>query len=139
MSITFQEKSIIVTLTTTLIIFSGYFVTAFTMLAQPDVPEASIIALFIGAVVLMVAVQIGVHVIIALFSKHEESDERDKLIKLKATRISYYVLVAGIWATAVSPALWSSTFMILNLLILSFMLSAIIGQISQLVMYRRGV
>ena len=136
--LSFQEKQIIFTLISALVIFGSYFVISFSMLAQPEVPEFSIIFLFIFAVAVMIAVQVGIHTIIALFAKHEEPDERDELIELKATKISYFVLVVGIWVTASTPLFWSSTFMILNLMILAFMLSAVVGQVAQLVMYRRG-
>jgi len=136
--ISFQEKQIIVTLISTLVIFGSYFVLSFNMLAQPEVPEFSIIFIFMFAVAVLIAVQVGIQTIIAIFAKHEEPDERDQLIELKATRISYFVLVVGVWVTASTPLFWSSVFLILNVMILAFMLSAVVGQVAQLVMYRRG-
>jgi len=136
----FQEKQISATLITTLILFGSYFVIAFETLFVEGKPDlgANLILLFSGAVVLMIVAQIIMHILFAVLGMSEKPDERDRLIELKATRISYFVLVVGVWVTASTPLFWSSVFLILNVMILAFMLSAVVGQVAQLVMYRRG-
>lgn len=63
-------------------------------------------------------------------------DERDKLIDLKSTRITFIVMMVGFVAGLVLLALGYSTALMLNILFLSAWLGTIAEGVSKLVYYR---
>jgi len=54
------------------------------------------------AIVLIVALQIVYFIVVAIFSKKEERDERDRLIEYKAYKVSYLslMMLGGLWVWA---------------------------------------
>ena len=54
-------------------------------------------ALFVLAVVLLVVLQIVGHIVIAVFDRRSETDERGRLIGLKGTRNGAWVLATGVF------------------------------------------
>ena len=137
----FQEKGIWVSLISTLLLFGYYFSKAIGIYNNPEVDDYSLIALFIGIVTLIVVIQIVLQSVIAIVNRREAEkgkDERDKLIELKVTKISYYVLVFGVWITLFSMMFNSSLIMMANVIMFFFVLSQIIGFSLQLFYYRRG-
>lgn len=148
MNISFQEKSIWVALVVTILIFGSYFTFAFSAfyegISDPNADYtklSALIPLFIGAIVLISVILGFLHIFLApAFNKATQigEDERDKLIALKATRISYIILVFGIWVTGVNM-LWLPPLVMLNILAFFFFLAEIVGWSKQLFYYRRGV
>ena len=67
------------------------------------------------------------------------ADELDKLIELKATRISHYVFVLGFLLSMGSLVMNISPSVMFSILILSGFVSELAGIITQLYLYRRGV
>ena len=153
----FQEKSIWVCLAITLTVFGSYFIFAFDAFSEAfsnqDAGESAFatIPIFIGSVIALSIIVAVVHVVLALvFSKEAEAggDERDNLIELKATRISYFVLAIGVVATGLSLAFLlplTETHVLLlplgmaNVIMFFFFLAEIVGWSLQLLYYRRGV
>ncbi|MGI9263032.1 MAG: hypothetical protein ACR2QR_13390, partial [Woeseiaceae bacterium] len=148
----FREKSVIGSLVLTVGIFGSYFfkvIEAFTSNSSDAI--ASLPGALIGVVITVVIVEVVYHVVIAIFSGEEDSDERDRLVDARATRISYYVLAAGCVTTIghmlisemVSEWLPDSVsrtpIFVANMLVFSFILSEIVGFSMQLFYYRRGV
>jgi len=142
MKMSFQEKSIWISLISTILIFGYYFTQAISVFNNPDVHNTNLIGLFIGIIILVVIIQIASQTIVAIVHRKEVEkgeDERDNLIKLKATRISYFILVFGIWITVISLLIFQSTLVMANIIMFFFILSEIVGFTSQLFYYRRGV
>lgn len=138
---TFQEKSIWVTVVVTVIIFGYYFTQAIIIISNPSIPEVALIGLFIGVTVITIIVQIVLQSVLAIANRKDAEkgeDERDKLIELKATRISYFILIFGVWTTCISILIISSTIILANLLLFFFIIAELTGFISQLIYYRRG-
>ncbi len=103
----FKEKSIWVSLIVTIIIFGFYFVFAFTTIKNNSAEAArtSLLGIFIGTIILITVIQIILHIVLAITFRNEAvkgEDEREKLIELRATRISYFFLVAGVWISGLS-------------------------------------
>ena len=65
-------------------------------------------------------------------------DERDRLIELRALRISYYIFGAGFICSMTALALGYTAFTVFNLIIGSMMLATISEGLIQLAMHRRG-
>ena len=137
----YKEKSILASLILTVIIFGIYFIKVFATMSTTDSGLVNSIVLFIGAVLYIVILEIIVHIILPIFYKNEHKDsddERDKLIQLKATRISYFILVFGMFITTISLLLSLTPLLISNIILLSFIIAEITGFSIQLYYYRKG-
>lgn len=138
---TYHEKSIWVSLVSTVIIFSMYFFQAFTIMNDPGRPDSTLVTYFIVAVIVAITIQIVTQIFFAVTDRKAVEagmDERDKSIDLKTNRISYYVLVFGIWVGVATQALESNSTLLINILMLSFVVAELVTYISKLVIYRRG-
>ncbi len=142
MNISFQEKSIWISLIVTLLIFGYYFIQSVIVLKNPLSDSSELIGLFIGTIILTVIIQVVLQIILAITNKKEAvqgKDERDNLIKLKAFRISYFILVIGVWVTGMSMLILASPFIMANVIMFFFILSEVAGFVTQLFYYRRGL
>ncbi len=142
MNLSYQEKSIWISLFSTVLIFAYYFFRFTNEIGQPEMDESAIIRLFILAVILIVSIEIASQSVVAgIFHKDASitDDERVTLIKLKATRVSYYFLVLGIWVTGFCLFLDLSALILVNIMMFFFILAEIIGFVAQLIYYQRGV
>jgi hypothetical protein len=95
------------------------------------------------SVVARIIIEIVFNIVNTIVTKEEEdpsfSDERDKLIELKATRISYGVVGAGFLLSMVSLVMEMPPFVMLNIVFCSFNVAQIVEDLAQLYFYRRGV
>lgn len=144
MNISYREKSIWVSLLSTLFIFGYYFYSAFSILRTPyaNMHMFALMGLFIGVMVWMIIVQIVLHIILAIVNRAEaekDEDERDKLIDLKATKVSYYLLILGVWVTIFSLFVLQSPAWTATILLFISILAELVGFAVQLFYYRRGV
>lgn len=105
-------------------------------------PESSLIGVFIGVITVAIFSQVVIQSIMAIIYRDEAQegeDEREMLIRLKATRISHYVLITGVWTSCLSFYLNPSALMLINVFIVFFVVSEIVGFVSQLIYYQRGI
>ena len=65
-------------------------------------------------------------------------DERDKLIDLRGTRVTYFVSSLGVALSMLTFVLGQPALVMFSMLIFFGIFSQIIGDISRLVIYRRG-
>ena len=146
----YQEKQNIVN------IFSGLLVTViFGLLVyqrhlqgQFDLTEdfrtwGIVFLIFIGiSVVVRIIIQIIFHIINAIATREEDvpkEDERDKLIKLKAMRNSYYAFTSGFVVSVVGLALGMPVHWIFLAFVASGLIAEILDNGSQIYYYRKGV
>ncbi len=98
---------------------------------------------FIGvSIVARIIILIIFHIINAIATREEKTpveDERDKLIKLKATRNSYYTFVSGFALSAVAMALGMPVYYIFIAFVGFGLISEIVENGSQIYYYRRGI
>lgn len=152
MDMSFREKSIIGSLIITVIVFGNYFIKAFEVFRSGSSEMISRLpGTLVGVVITVVIVEIVYQVAIAIFGGEEDSDERDRLVDARSTRISYYVLAAGC-ITAIGHMLFAESvgewlpesvvqtpIFVANILVFSFILAEIVGFSMQLYYYRRGI
>ena len=151
MDLSFQEKSIAGSLAITCLLFGWYFSQVFEVLmSDSSEAVASLPLVLIGVVIAVVIVEIVYHTVIALASRPEEEDERDRLIEARATRIAYFVLATGCILTIghtllgvyfeadIGRRIIINPVMTANYILMSFILSEITGFAMQLYYYRRG-
>ncbi|MBT4034855.1 MAG: hypothetical protein HOB84_08880 [Candidatus Marinimicrobia bacterium] len=142
MNLSYQEKSIWASLIITSIMFIYYFSRVLGVIENPDLPESSLISVFIGVITVTIFAQIVIQSIMAIIYSDEVKDggdERESLIRLKATSISHYVLISGVWIACMSFYLNPSALMLMNVFIVFFVVSEIVGFVAQLIYYQRGV
>ena len=142
MNLSFKEKTIWTSLIITILVFSIYFIKVFSLLNEQNIDKTAIITLFIGVVVLMIIIEIVSHIILAIVYKKDvniEIDEREKLIDLKSTQISYYILIFGVFQSGISLMTTASPFIIANIILFFFILAEIVGDSIRLYYFKRGV
>ena len=148
MNLSFREKSLWASLIAILVVFSPYFAINFSHLLTGD-PEISdtfvAIGTFVAAVLFLVVIMVVLHILIALSTRYEDEDERDRFIELTATRNAHWVLSVGVWVTLAAPGAsaigWlppMSTLLFAHLIFAAFVLAEVVGIVSQLIQYRRG-
>jgi hypothetical protein len=146
----FQEKRNIVSLISTLLIFTLYCMYVFQRYQEGSLDSTDTFSFWGSVILILIPVSIVAKIIIHIVfniiyritTKEEEpsfSDELDKLIELKATRNSHYAFIIGFLLSMGSLVMDTPTYVMFILLILSGFLSEVVGVITQLYLYRRGV
>lgn len=146
----YNERNNIVSLSSNLLLFGIYFARIFQMYQSGDVNSAAVFSLWATILVLGIVAQIASTIIAAIVfnivsmvkTNQEEptiADERDNLIELKGSRNAYYVLSVGVLLSMLALIMNMSPLLMFNMLIFSALISATIGDLSRLYLYRRGV
>jgi len=146
----FREKSAWISLGITLFVFVPYFARLLGPLSRHEFPTATILPLFLGAVVLETVLIIAAAIVIAILSREEPADERDRAIDATANRYAYYALsttsvVALIGLVALSaipneiPAPRTEAIAFLSQVVFScLILAEVVRNTTQIVGYRKG-
>lgn len=148
----FQEKNITVSLVNFTLIL-GYFLIRILQLAATEAfTESNVFRLWVIIIVLAVIVTIAAtvltHIVSAVIEviktgekepKIEDfADERDKLIDLRGTRITYTVSSLGVLVAMLTFVFGQPPLVMFTLLIFFGVLAQIVGDVSRLLLYRRG-
>lgn len=137
-------------------IFSGLFITAvFAWLVYQrqldgriDLSDdfqmwGKVFLIYAGvSIVARIIIYIVFHIINAIATREQKipaEDERDKLIKLKATRNTHYTFSVGFFIAIVALAVGLPAFSIFIIFVISGVVSEIIDNGSQMYYYRKGV
>jgi|OpeIllAssembly_1097287.scaffolds.fasta_scaffold119983_3 hypothetical protein len=136
MDLTFEEKSLWVLFLGLLGVYGYYFSMVLPTDAVNVMPQHKV--LFAVAVAYLVASQVVGHILIAIVDPRDETDERDRLIELKGTRVGSWVLAAGVFITLVVAVQTEGNFLFTHVLLGSWVLSQLVEIGSQLYLYRRG-
>jgi hypothetical protein len=139
MSASFEEKSVWIQLLATASVLGAYFVAAGRMYSvgvRHLVPYAP---LFAVAVVALVVVLVVGHVVVAIASRPEGRDERDRLIGWRAESRSGWILATGVILSIMGMIASYDDVVIAHLLLLSLLVSQVTAFVLQLVYYRRGL
>jgi predicted membrane channel-forming protein YqfA (hemolysin III family) len=139
MGASFEERSVWIQLFSMVLILGGYFFVAWQMLSVGVTALPAYAPVFGVAVALMVIVMVAGHAAVAIASRPEGRDERDRLIEWRAESNSGWLVgagvILGICAMIASvPNAWTA-----HLLLMSLFLSEVLKCVLQLVYYRRGM
>lgn len=147
----FQEKNITVSLMSGVLILVYFLINWIQMYRVEGLNQGRIFALWITVGIAMILVNILgtiittialaiVHAIRTGSDKPERlvEDERDKLIELKGSKVGYIIAGIGGFFAMLSFVLGQPALVMFSLLTLFGIVSGIAGDISQLVLYRRG-
>src|SRR5690242_17916034 len=106
----FREKSAWITLVTTLVVYGGYFALAVPRIAAGHFGGFQFVGLLSAAVVVIVALQVGLTTLAAVMDPHgarSPRDEREQLITLRANRAGFYTLEVGVLFALVTFFWWN--------------------------------
>jgi len=147
----FQEKNITVSLVNFILILGVYLIRVFQMIQGGSFNSTNVFRLWGIVIVLAILVTIFAtilthivsSIIQAIKTKEEPdiediADERDKLIDLRGTKITYFVSSIGVFLSMLTFALGQPPLVMFTLLIFFGVVAQIIGDISRLYLYRRG-
>ena len=148
----FQQKNVTVSLVNFLLIL-GYFLIRVTHLIRTDnfTLDRIIwvwITIAIMAVVVTIIGTILTHIISAIIEAiktgneapqvEDIQDERDELIDLKGTRVTYTVYSLSVFLAMLTYAFGQPALVMFTILILCGVIGQIAGDISRLYLYRKG-
>jgi len=148
----FQQKNITVSLVNFTLILGFFLFRVIQMLQSDSFTSGNIFRLWgitIGlAIVVTIIGTILTHIVSAIIEairtgkddpKIEDfEDERDQLINLKGTRVTYTVSSFGVFLSMLTFVFDQPSLVMFTLLIFFGLVAQIVGDISRLVLYRRG-
>ena len=140
-----NELPLLVSLLGVVIMFGSYFFYVFANLEDPTGGFQR----FLGAVILLVIVEITLYSLIATQPADGHTDERDRAIQRAASRWGYGVMAVGIWLVIgqlvlgmIFEQVWInsyfSSYLLANVLFLVFVVSELASISARLLYYRRG-
>jgi len=140
----FREKSAWITLIT-LVLVSMLFLAHFPwwqpFTLAPD-PNPIVFHALIFATVTFVVIEIVAHVVVAIRSPHDAhapKDERERLIALKATRLSAYVYAVLTLSSISLVHVGANAIGMSYCILFSFIIAEFVNYTARVVLYRRGV
>ncbi len=145
----YQERRTLVSLLSTILISALYFVYVFQRYPSTDAYSPDVFRFWGSAILILIPVSIVSKIVIyivfsilnTIATQEQEpafSDERDRSIELRATRNSLYVFTFGFLLAMGSLVIDRPPSVMFILLILSGIVSEIVGDITQVYFYRRG-
>jgi hypothetical protein len=148
----FQQKNVTVSLVNFGLILGFYLFRVIQMILSENFTPENIFRIWIIIAVLAVVVTIIgtilTHIVSAIIEaiktgdenpKIEDiQDERDQLIDLKGTRVTYTVSSLGVFLSMLTFAFGQPPLVMFSLLIFFGVFAQVVGDISRLVLYRRG-
>lgn len=149
----FQEKNIVVTLVNFSLILIFYLVSLFLMIQNGSFNSTTVFRLWgiviVLAVIVTILATILTHIVLAIIQAiktgeekpeiEDIKDERDQLIDLRGTKVTYTVSSIGVFLSMLTFAFGQPPLVMFTLLIFFGVLAQIIGDIFRLHLYRRGV
>lgn len=151
-TVSFQEKNITASFVIFTLILGFYLVRIFQMIQNGSFHLTNMVRLWGTVIILGIVVtiigtiltQIGSGIIQAIKTREEPviediQDERDRLIDLRGTKVAYVVYSIGVFLSMLTFAFGQPSLVMFSLLIFFGLVAQIIGDVSRLVLYRRGV
>jgi hypothetical protein len=146
----YHEKKSIVSLAGTILIFGFYCMYVYQRFQEESMSTnetfkfwgATILILIPVSIVAKIIIHIIFSIVNTIASQEKEpgfADERDKLIELKATRNSHYVFLVGFLLALGSLVMNFTPNTMFIVLILSGFVSEVVGVISTIYHYQKGV
>jgi len=149
----FQEKNIAVSLANFTLILGFYSIRVFQMIQGGSFNSTNVFRLWGTIIALAVVVTIFATILTHILSAiihaiktgeekpdiEDIEDERDKLIDLRGTKVTYLVSSLGGFLSMLTFVLGQPALVMFTLLILSGVVAQVIGDVSRLYLYRRGL
>ena len=149
-SASFREKSAWITLGVLLVVFVPYFSFIFQLFAAKHLLAGAVLGAFVAATVFMILLGCVSHIALAICSRSEHQDERDRTIELKSFRIAYGILAVTAFCAIGAIMLlalpygdvpgvpWLAPVFLSQVFFLCFVLAEVGKYLTQAICYRRG-
>lgn len=149
----FQQKNITVSLANFTLILGFYLIRVFQMIQGGSFNSTNVFRLWgiviALAVVVTIFATILTHIVSAIIhairtgeekpNVEDIEDERDKLIDLRGTKLTYLVSSIGVFLSMLTFVLGQPPLVMFTLLIFFGVVAQILGDALRLVLYRRGL
>jgi len=147
----YEEKNITVSLMSYILILGFYLLNMFQMWQAESLNSTKVFSLW--AIVIVAGIMANIigsiltHIVFAIIhaiktkSDKEEptiADERDKLIELKGVKVSYITFSVGVLLAMLTFVFGQPPLVMFSLIIFFSLAAEIMGDISQIYLYRRG-
>jgi hypothetical protein len=143
MNLTFNEKSLWISITIMTVVWVWYFSHIWSGLWSLSLGRAESVALSAVVVGALIVLQIVLHIIVAVLNPAEaddRTDERDRTIGRKAGYVAGWVLSVGVVLTwALASLVDLPSIILANVLLLILILHQITNDALMLVFHRKGV
>ncbi|SFT28112.1 hypothetical protein [Paenibacillus sp. BC26] len=147
---TYQEKKSIVSLISTIVIFGSYCLYMYSQYPEGGLEAEEVFHYWGSFVLILMVVSIVAHILVSVIfniifritTQEKEptfADELDKLIELKANRISFFVFILGFLLAMGSLVMDQPSQVMFVILIAGGFISDVTGSFTKLYHYRRGV
>ena len=148
----YQQKNITVSLVSTILIFVFFLIRLLQISQDGNIIPEDIYRLWGIVIVLSIVVTIFgtilTHIVSAIIEAiktgtddpqiEDIEDERDKLVDLRGTKVTYIVFSIGVLIAMLTMVFGQPPLVMFTLLIFSGSVAQIIGDIARLYLYRRG-
>jgi len=145
----FQEKRALVFLSSILLILGGYSLFIYhrysdTIMSNPNdfvFWGKTFMILVLVSIVANILIQIVFAIVHKIVTKEDvptRSDERDKLIELKAIQITHWVFIVGFLFSMGSQAMGMQPWVMMVILVGSGFLASCVTEITRFYLYRKG-
>ena len=140
----FREIGAWISLASIVVVFGFYFAEVGAAVRAGPVDPQAFLGQFVGSVVILVLVQIGLGVVAAIATRASQRDqtsrdERERLIELKSTRAALAIIQIGTVLGATAISLGAPAFVTANSLAFALVLSELVRLGAQIVYFRVGV
>lgn len=146
----FRERENFVYLISNIVVSTGYFLYIAQRYVALGLDPSNDFSFWGSAILVIVPVFVVTRIIIRIIfsiinvivTQREEPDfldEFDKIVELKATQNFYHVFMFGFFVSIFTLVLNMPPFVMFNILMLTIIIAGIVGDISRLLFYRRGV
>ena len=148
----FQEKNVTVSLVNFTLILALFSIRVLQMIQGGNFEESNVFRLWGITILLAVIVTIFATILTHIFSAviyaiktgeekptvEDIEDERDKLIDLRGTKLTYLVSSLGVFLSMLTFVFGQPPLVMFTLLIFSGLVAQVTGDVRRLYLYRRG-
>ncbi|MCY4095123.1 MAG: hypothetical protein OXG05_08360 [Gammaproteobacteria bacterium] len=139
MDTSFEEKSVWIQLVSLVIGLGGYLVFAGILVSNGIDALTAFVPFLVAAIVVIVAINIAGHMVVAIKNRTDEADERDQLIGCLAESRAAWILGVGVIGAIIALILPVNDLWVVHLLLVSLFASEIVKLVLQVVYYRSGI
>ena len=148
----FHQKNVTVSLATFTLILGFYLIRLFQIIQDGSFNTVNVFRLWGFVIAFAIAGTIIITILTHIFSAithviqtgeenpniEDIEDERDQLIDLRGTKVTYFVSSIGVFLSMLTFVFGQAPLVMFTLLIFSGLVAQVIGDISRLYLYRRG-
>lgn len=148
----YQEKSVTVSLTAYLMIVGYYLFNVFQMFQGGGLVASQLFSLWavviVAGIIVVISGNILANIILSIVhairtggqeSERFIEDERDKLIDLKGNKVAYITFSVGVLIAMLTFAFGQPPLLMFSIIIFFSIAAEIAGNLAQIILYRRGM